>query len=181
MPVASLPCPDIRTTGTALSLGSHSSTALAIPFPFTFYGTSYTSVQVSASGGLSFTGTTLSTSNSCLPSTTAPIVATFWEHLHPSSGTYYQVLGTAPNRRLVILWDATNFGGGSSEVDFRAVLHESSNDIDVCYVDTTSGSASYDRGASATAGIQNGSGLTLQFSCNTPTLVEGLMLSYIAP
>jgi hypothetical protein len=114
-----------------------------------------------------------------LPTTSGPRIATLWDHLHPVAGTYYQVLGTAPNRRFVVLWDALIWPD-SAGIDFRAVLHEGSNDIDVCYVDTTTGSTSYTQGASATSGIQD-TGMTLQFSCNTATLTEGLLLSYIAP
>jgi hypothetical protein len=45
-----------------------------------------------------------------------------------------------------------------------------------------SGSTTYDSGLSETAGIQSGVGTTgLQYSCNTATLLNGLVLTYTAP
>jgi GAF domain-containing protein len=38
----------------------------------------------------------------------------------------------------------------------------------------------YDQGASMTSGIQSGAGAALQYSCNTATLVNGMVLSYMA-
>jgi hypothetical protein len=180
MPVSSLPCDDIRTTGTSIGITSHSSTTVTLPFSFTFNGTAHTMLRIHTAGGLSFDTTTASTTSSCLPTTTTgPRIATLWDHLHPRGGTYYQVLGTAPNRRFVILWDA-EIWPDTNLIDVRAVLHEGSNDIDVCYVDTSTTSATYTQGSTATAGIQD-TGMTIQFSCNTATLTEGLLLSYIAP
>jgi hypothetical protein len=182
--VPTLPCEDIRTTGTRTGVTDHSSTVVTLPFPFTFYGTAYSSVHVSASGVLAFgtTGVT-NTSNACLPQTTySAFVAAFWEHLHPGGNVYYQTFGTAPNRRFVVQWDATIFGGGATRIDVRAVLHEGSNDVDVCYGNTTSGSTTYDLGRSATSGIQGTSGATpLSYSCNTATLTAGRWLQYVAP
>jgi hypothetical protein len=110
------------------------------------------------------------------------MIDVYWEHLHPSSGgVYTQTLGTSPNRRFVVQWYALHYGGGSTPIDVRAVLKEGRGDIDVCYVNTVSGSVSYDSGITSTSGIQSGAGNQLQFSCNTATTVNGLLLSYTAP
>jgi hypothetical protein len=92
---------------------------------------------------------------------------------------YTQTFGSSPNRRFVIQWDTIVYLSGSQRVDFRAVLNETTGNIDVCYAQTTSGSVSYDLGASMTSGIQSGTGLALQYSCNTPSLTNGLWLTYI--
>jgi hypothetical protein len=60
-------------------------------------------------------------------------------------------------------------------------MKEGRGDIDVCYVNTISGSTSYDLGIGATAGIQGGTGTYVQYSCNVSKLVNGLWLTYIAP
>ena len=93
---------------------------------------------------------------------------------------YYQTIGTAPNRRFVILWDTTVYLAATVRLDFRVVLNETTNNIDVCYVNTNAGSVTYNAGLSSTAGIQNGLGAALQYSCNTATLVNGLLLTYMA-
>ena len=146
-----------------------------------FFGTPRTAVQINAQGTLSFNGSTSSTSNTCVPSGTNPQIAAFWEHLHPDGNVYYQTIGTAPNRRFVVQWYSTIFGGGTGNIDVRAVLKEGRGDIEVCYVATTTSSATYSQGMSATAGIQSGTGTALQYSCNTAKLANGLLLTYIAP
>jgi hypothetical protein len=92
----------------------------------------------------------------------------------------YQTLGSAPNRQLVVQWDTQRYFSTPMRAVFRAVLYEGSNDIHVCYANTTFGSATYDGGLNATAGIQNGTD-SLQFSCNTASLTNGLLLQYLHP
>jgi hypothetical protein len=183
VPVANLPCEDIRTTGTRQTAVSDDSyTTLTLPFSFNFFGVARTSVLVSASGALSFNTTNPYITNSCLTSSTTPMVAVYWEHLHPSSGgVYTQTIGTAPNRRYVVQWNASHYGGGATLLDVRAVLKEGKGDIDVCYVNTTSGSVSYDLGITSTSGISSGTGTYLQYNCNTATVGAGLLLTYTAP
>jgi hypothetical protein len=181
VPVASLPCEDIRVTGTRTGVANHGSVAVTLPFSFPFFGTPATAVQINAQGTLTFNATTSSTSNSCLPSGTTPQLAAYWEHLHPEGNVYHQTVGTMPNRRFVVQWVGTIFGGGTGTLDVRAVLKEGRGDIEVCYVATTTTSASYSQGTSATAAIQSSAGTALQYSCNAAKLVDGLMLTYIAP
>jgi hypothetical protein len=186
VPVATLPCEDIRATGTKqTAVTDDSYTTVTLPFSFNFFGTPRTSVLISASGALSFNTTNPYITNSCLPSSsmpTTPMIAVYWEHLHPSSGgVYTQTIGTAPNRRYVVQWNASHYGGGSTLLDVRAVLKEGKGDIDVCYVNTTTGSVSYDLGITSTSGIQSGTGTYLQYSCNTANVGAGLLLTYTAP
>jgi hypothetical protein len=181
VPVTALPCEDIRTTGTRTGVGDDSSISVALPFPFMFFGTARTSVLVSASGALSFNTSNPGTNNVCMPTGTNPMIAVFWEHLHPGGAVYHQTFGTTPNRRFVLQWDSIVYTSGSTRIDVRAVLKEGRGDIDVCYVATTSGNASYNQGLSATAGIQSGTGTAVQYSCNMAKLVDGLLLTYIAP
>ena len=181
VPVATLPCEDIRTTGTRTAVGDDSYTSVTLPFPFMFFGTARTAMLISASGALSFNGVNPGTSNACIPSGTIPMIAPFWEHLHPGGSVYTQTIGTTPNRRYVVQWDSTVYTSGTTRIDVRAVLKEGRGDIDVCYVATTSGSATYNQGLSATAGIQSGAGTAVQYSCNMTRLVDGLLLTYIAP
>jgi len=63
----------------------------------------------------------------------------------------------------------------------RVVLKEGKGDIDMCFVNTVSGSASYDSGLSSTTGIQNGTGLAVQYGCNQSNVTSGLYLTFTAP
>jgi hypothetical protein len=186
VPVASLPCPDIRPTGTLILVPDHSATNVTMPFPFTFFGSARTTARVGP-GAISFTGVTPSTTNSCSTSTSGgALIAALWDHLHTDDapGTvYHHTTGTAPNRTFHVQWNSRIFGASSTDLlDVRVMIHETSNDIDVCYVDTTVGSTTYNQGRSATAGIKDGTTTGhLQFSCNTATLTDGLWLQYLAP
>jgi len=183
MTPTALPCEDIRTTGTRTGVTDDSSISVTLPFSFNFYGTARTSAVISASGALSFSTSNPGANNYCVPYTSFPypMIAAFWEHLHPGGAVYTQTFGTAPNRRFVVQWDSIIYSSGTTHVDVRAVLKEGRGDIDVCYVGTLSGSTSYDTGIGATAGIQSGTGTGVQYSCNMATLTSGLLLSYTAP
>jgi hypothetical protein len=56
VPVATLPCEDIRTTGTKQSVSDDSSLSVTLPFSFNFFGTPRTTVLLSASGLMTFNG-----------------------------------------------------------------------------------------------------------------------------
>jgi hypothetical protein len=183
VPVNTMPCDDIRLTGTVAPVSDDSYGTVALPFTFNFFGTARTSVLINSSGTITFNSLSTSTSNSCLPYSSYAMLAAYWEHLHSGNRVYTQTTGVAPNRKFQILWDTTQYLGGVTRLDFRVVLYEGSNNIDVCYVNTTSGSVTYDSGYTQTAGIQSGAGLatgTLQYSCNMQKLTNGLVLSYMA-
>jgi hypothetical protein len=182
---ATLPCPDISAMGTAASLSDDSHVYVPIGFSFDFYGTARTMVAVQSNGVLSFTASTISFSNSCLPYSFTPneFIAAFWDDLNPGtpgSTVRYATIGTAPSRRFVVQWDTQHYPSSTMRGLVRAVLHEGSNDIHVCYANTTFGSASYDTGVSATTGIQSATS-SLQFSCNAVNLSNGLFLQYLHP
>jgi len=190
MPVANLPCEDIRTTGTKTTVSSDSYlSGVALPFSFPFFGTARTTVLLSSSGAISFNTTDPYLTNQCLPySNSIPMIAAYWEHMHTSGlsgftnlGVYTQTIGTAPNRRFVIQWYMWLYSGGSTPVDVRVVLKEGKGDIDMCFVNTTTGSTSYDLGLSSTTGIQSGTGLAVQYGCNMANVASGLYLTYTAP
>lgn len=182
---STLPCPDISGSGTNASLTDDSNRNVSIGFSFDFYGMSYTTLDIQSNGGVSFTPGYMTLSNACLPTSSGrpPQILTMWDDLNPSGGgqVLYQTMGTAPNRQFVVRWDTARFGAGSNRAVFTLVLDETSNDIQVCYIDTSFANATYDRGASATIGIDRGATDALQFSCNTASLSDGLFIRYIHP
>ena len=151
-------------------------------FSFKYYGELAESVRISTNGyiafgqnGLSWKNGDLSTSNPRCP---PGLVAPFWDDLvlgtAPDSGVYWQFLGTAPNRRLVIEWyRVASLENQTETYSFEVVLYESRNRIKFQYLDVDSGT-NHDYGASATAGIANWSSfLPIQYSNNSPALANG--------
>ncbi|MEC7523330.1 MAG: hypothetical protein VYE22_25850 [Myxococcota bacterium] len=182
---ATLPCPDISVTGTPVTLSDDDNQNVPIGFPFSFYGTSYSSVDIQSNGGITFDPGYLTLGNTCLPRTSTPrnMVAVFWDDLNPaiSGGQIrYETRGVAPNRQFIVRWDTALCCSGTDRGVFSVVLNEGSNDIDVCYPDTGFSNASRDAGLSATAGI-NGPSDSLEYSCNTADLTDGLYVRYIHP
>ena len=185
MTPSTLPCPDISSTGTDLMQSDDDNDVVPIGFSFDFYGTAYTSVSVNSNGSLVFGGTYLTYSNACLPRTSTPtnFAAPFWDDLYPPGGgsVRYQTLGSAPNRQFVARWNVPHYPtSGGTLYDFTVVLNETTNDIEYCYDNVVVGGAGIDSGGSATVGINRGTD-SLQFSCNTASLMNGLFVQFIHP
>ena len=175
-------CDDITSTGTSTGLSDDSHTYVSIGFTFSFYGNSYTNIAISSNGNLSFADLYLGLSNTCLPGSNSygvdRFIAVLWDDWNPGAGTvHYQMLGTSPNRRFVVQWDAPMCCSSPSNGLVRAVLFETTNLIRICYDDTDFGDSNTD-GADATAGIQDTTTLALQYSCDSTVLVDGLVLEY---
>jgi len=150
---------------------------VALPFAFTYFGTTYASgalVDVSTNGWLSFTTQTSSYwTNACLPSASAPmnLIAAYWDDLYfyytCSPTTFrYGTFGTAPNRRFVIAWTAFSATGITSCINYvytEIKLFETTNQIEVHLQSNALGS-------SGTIGIENVTGTVgYQAICNTAT------------
>ncbi|MBI2930617.1 MAG: hypothetical protein HYY16_03115 [Planctomycetes bacterium] len=156
---------DIVQTGTPVAFSSSDMgwASVPIPFNFPFFGASYPSVTVATKGYLTFdVPSAVYYTNTSLPNVSAPnnTIACFWDSLTiPADGeARYQVLGMAPNRRLVILWkDATHFNGTSRRFTFQVALYEGSGAIRMQYRHMSNGSGTstnYAAGMSATIGIE---------------------------
>src|ERR1022692_2738251 len=110
---------DLVSSGGSSSVLSNTDDGVALltlPFPFTFYGNTYTLVCASSNGILSFVTTPAACSpspdfanadlsTSSLPND-LPALVPFWTDLlfTGTGGVYYQTQGTAPNRSFVIEW-----------------------------------------------------------------------------
>ncbi|MEM7152262.1 MAG: hypothetical protein AAF799_05435 [Myxococcota bacterium] len=180
-------CDDISFTGTATGLSDDSNVEVPMGFDFPLYGVDHATVNIQSNGTLRWGDDSyLGFGNTCLPTSTEPasnVLYVFWDDLNPAVGAgevYHQMLGVPGDQRFVVQWDTANFGGDAVDLmRFQVVLHELTGRIDVCYVDTQNGINSANAGAEASAGIQLDSTEGLQFSCNSPALVDGLQLLYI--
>ena len=129
---------------TSLSLGDESvSSAISLPFNFTFYNNSYSSVYISSNGWMSFTSTSgAAYSVQTLPSSSTPnnLVAGFSDDLDQSKGgtNKYEVFGTAPNRVFVVEFNAVpEYSNNANTQTFQMMLYEGTNDIEVHTTSTT--------------------------------------------
>jgi hypothetical protein len=111
---------------------------------------------------------------------TSTLVAPFWASLYPfgfynsnDNNVFWQVLGTAPNRQLVIEWrDVGICCEGQNTIKFEVIFFEGSANIVFNYADTIFGGfySNNDNGATASSGVQVASGLGTQFSYYQPNL-----------
>jgi subtilisin family serine protease len=146
-------------TNTGLTVDDGSVT-LPLPFAFTFYRSSFSSVKVSTNGYLVFgSGDATAFSNRDIPDSTAPngYAAPYWDDLNPAAGgsIWYRTFGSAPNRKFVVAWIDVPQWSSPSGVTFEAVLEEGTNDVVYQYRDLNHAEPAHDYGASATVGVEN--------------------------
>jgi len=167
--------------GTNMVTGSNCddcTNSVALPFPFVFYGTTFSSVNASSNGNLQFASTSSEFQNSCIPFGAANFaIMAQWDDLNSDfagGGIFTSTSGSAPNRIFNIEW-RTKYFSGSQDTNFEARLHESSNVIDVIYGTVPQ------TGQSATVGVQRDMGSSFrQFECNTAgTLSNGMGVSFV--
>ena len=137
---------DISTTGTLVPNASNCDDCtgtIPIGFTFNFYGVDYTNVNVSSNGFVQFTGT----NNACCSGQPIPtpggsidnFIAAYWTDLRtdstsPTADLFYQVLGTAPDRRLILQWEQVSiFGSTTIRETFQIKLFETSDVAEVHY------------------------------------------------
>jgi PKD repeat protein len=172
-----------QTNGTALipgdtDIGNHSDndvTPLALPFPVTFYGNSFSSVNVAANGNLQFISANIA-GNACLPVAGFNYaIFPYWTDLRidqPGNGIFTTLTGVAPNRVFGIEWRAT-IASSLSNANFEVLFYESQSRFDLVY------GALDDPGTAATVGIQRDTGSSYtNFECNAGGLIAGLQLTY---
>lgn len=159
---------------------------IPLPFPFTFYGNSYNSVQASSNGVLTFGGEGNPTFENGCPTAVdglvpdmGDIIAPYWTDMDLRSEGYleYEVVGTAPERIFVIEWDAVPLYATAETVTFEVQLHEATDDVLILYdnVDST-------HGRNATIALQSAQlGVALTYSCNQAAVADGLQLGFIHP
>jgi serine protease len=170
---------NISDFATNLNLSDDSSSIINLDFSLLLPdGTTSDSVFVSSNGLIGLEGQGSSSfGNSTLPALIGnQILYPYWDDLNPGSGgqVAYAVLGEQPLRRLVIEYAAVPHYGASDPLTFQIVLSESSPGALINYQDVTA-EASKSHGASATIGYEL-AGNGVQYSYNTPSLVDGMSL-----
>ncbi len=162
--------------------------SLDLPFPFIFYGTTYTQIQASSNGNLQFNNESLAYLNACLfPEPAADMgdmIAPYWTDLdlRMAGSLETAVSGTPPNRIFVIEWDSVPaFGEDPADgITFEVQLFEQNNDIVFLYEDVTT--FVDNQGAGATIGLQSAAqGISLQYGCNQPVVANAGSIKFSHP
>jgi gliding motility-associated-like protein len=135
--------PDPYNVGTSVTLSDDAwSGVIAIPFPFCFYGNTYTQCLVGSNGLLTFNITT--PNGYCpwpIPATNAPsntfgwnnAIGGPWQDLYPPGGgtIKYTTYGSAPCRRFVVSWyQMPMYSCTSTLLTQQITLYETTNVID---------------------------------------------------
>jgi hypothetical protein len=152
-------------------------TGVALPFPVTMYGATFTSARVSSNGNLQFTTDNGEYNNNCLPQvqTIGVAICPHWDDLLTDAagdGVFTSVRGVAPNRVFNIEWRARYYSGGG-DANFELRLFEDGTHFEIVFAGLSEG------GASATVGVQDTVNPPTQFSCNTAGLISaGTQLTF---
>ena len=106
---------------------------MTLPFPVTFYGTTYPSLWINSNGNATLNGPNPSALHTNVPdgalALLAPLYGNFNPAASPSSDVYYNVVGTAPNRVVLVTWRIVPEFGGSPVSTFQLQLHEADGAI----------------------------------------------------
>lgn len=147
-------------------IGNHGDdqvTNVVLPFSYTLYDQTFTSVNLSSNGNAQFTTTDTAFTNTCLPWTTHNYtIFPYWDDLYlvnATFGIFTSVNGTAPNRIFNIEWRAQYFPG-SGGANFELRLYEGQTHFDLIHGTVTNGNSS------ATAGVQKNDTTFDQLFCN---------------
>lgn len=133
------------TTGTttlnAADLDDNASTAVAIGFPLFFYGNAFTQFSTSSNGLIQLGSTVPGTTTYVLSggSTTTPRLGAFTADLRTGIGgkVHYKLVGTAPNRCLVIEFNNMSLTyvatPGSNDGTYQVRLYETTGVVEYVY------------------------------------------------
>ena len=143
--------------------GDDTVVTVALPFSYSLYDQTFTTINLSSNGNAQFITTDTAFSNQCLPWTTHNYtIFPYWDDLYlvnSGFGIFTSISGTAPNRIFNIEWRAQYFPG-SGTADFELRLYEGQTRFDVIYGTLTN------TNSSATAGVQKNDTAFDQYLCN---------------
>ena len=174
-------------TGKNLGLYGWTSAQITSPFAIQFGGGNYNTLTVGGAGTISLTGFNYAwNSPSPIPyNQTSTLIAPFWAWLYPwgtgtNNNVFWQVVGTAPSRQLVVEWRNVSYQAQSTTqtVKFQVVFYEGKAQVQFNYADTVFGGSmsAGDNGATASVGVQVSPSLGYQYSYNTASLASGTSL-----
>ncbi len=172
--------------GERMRAGDDTMHQLDAPFAIRFAGnaTGFTKLYLSSNGTISFTDKNQpGFLNRSQPTTVVnTLVTPMWDDLAPvfdDSDIYHQVIGEAPSRKLVIEWRKFTHFQAPDVGTFQVVFHEDSPNIAFNYHDTDFASAAFDKGASATIGVQTSQTKAVEYSFNQPKVSSASSILFV--
>jgi subtilisin family serine protease len=160
-----------------------------LPFSFTFYGSTFSTVSVTSNGQLDFVAVDPYGDINCMPDYYATYaILAHWDDLrtdgqsgcsaYPTGcGVFTSVTGTAPNRIFNIEWRAVYASYfGSHPANFEARLYEGQTSFDVIYGDL----GGLD-GTDAIVGVQKDESRFTEVECNNGGLSPGVKITFFQP
>ncbi|MBU0743527.1 S8 family serine peptidase [bacterium] len=167
---------ELAGVGDAHAFGDDETMTFALPFPFTFYGQTFSELNVCSNGWASLDSGDNDNLNMPIPHPDTPnnLLAPFWDDLAPhQGGTVYTWSDTAGGR-FVVQWDHVPFYNVPHYQTFELVL-SADGGVVFQYQDIR------DR-VSASVGIENGAGDDgLQVSFNQAYLHDEMAIAFIPP
>ncbi len=171
---------DISGTGTATGISDDGEEVIPLPFTFWFYGQGYSQVTVGDGALLFGNNDSINNRNQCPPGNNSDgddaLVLPMWDDLNREGSThgdvYWEVLGHAPDRQLVIQYEDIPHYGSSTFYTFQAMLEETTNAILFQYASVEGSDSSYTNGGSASVGIQGDQATGLAYSCSTGSILH---------
>ncbi len=151
-----------------------------IGFTFPFGGVNYTQVRIMSNGVLQFGADQAFHTvynNTAFPIAAADrVIAVYWDDMTPSAGgtVRYSTLGSAPNRRFVVSWEAVPVYPNTGSYTFQVAIYENGNFKFQYGVGNANG-------ASATIGAEVDDTDFTQYSFNTSSVASGTALLFTAP
>ncbi len=163
--VSSIPYAPLSIADTAVSLTDDQMSGVkSIGFTFNFFGTNYTNFYICSNGFITFSpGMSPNVVYGvAIPSVSTPnnLIALAWNDLNPQnagSSIGYVTTGTAPNRKLVVRYTTSHYGGTIYPFVVQAILYESTNVIEI-HTTTISNASAFDPDATTTQGLENADG-----------------------
>ncbi|PWU47047.1 hypothetical protein DLJ47_31395 [Micromonospora sp. S4605] len=174
---------------TVLALtGDDAYTSVALPFPVTFYGQTYTTGWVDTNGVLSFADPGEPSPDAWpIPSPDSPeepnaALYPFWHDwvVDSNASVRTALRGSAPNRQFVIEWrNVHSYEDPLTRVTFQVILDEAGG---YSFAYTDNDGTFLERGGGATIGIENSDGTSaIQYTYRQPVLRPGLGLRFNPP
>ena len=167
---------DISSTGTDLLLTDDSEASFTSPFPILYQGSLMQDILVGNNGGIILGATAGNIGYGGNFNTLADGYMFPWgDDLDSETGNvYWEAVGTAPNRTLIIHWhNICNFSGsaGAPTVDFQLQIEEATQEIYYVYNDVVFGGtyANDDFGDNADIGLSGPQDITV--SSNDPNFL----------
>lgn len=164
--------------------GDDSFAPVTLPFPFSFYGQTYTSGNVCTNGFITFGTGTCPFTNSGIPSAGTPnnAIYPFWDDLFvdPPTGSMFTSTLSSPNRFVIEWRNVRFFGDVTRRIDVEVILYENGQILTQYRNIADDGR---ERGNSATLGIENASGtVAFQYSLNEAVIgTPDFAIRYLLP